>query len=184
MRKQSTLALSLLGALASFGIAAAASVPTPTPDITPDWSLMRFELGTWNCSKTGYPARPGTSRQTVVNTMALDNHWMLTHSVSPPFDAARTKDSILDGYTGYERASHLWIFFGATNFGFWNLQTSPGWQGDTITWSVYDTSKGQPSIVGREVLTKLSDTETHNSLQRLGADGVWGSEIVQVCKKS
>jgi hypothetical protein len=182
LRNHLAPATSLVITLAAIGIVGA-STPTPTPDIKPDWTSMQYQLGTWNCSKTGIPNRPGTSTSTVVNTMTLDDHWMLTHSVSPPFDAVRTKKSELVGYIGYERASQLWIFFGATNFGFWDFQTSPGWRGDTITWTVYNTSTGEPTIVGREILTKISDTETQNRLQHLRADGALEYEVTEDCKK-
>ena len=136
----------------------AAAPATPVPEMKADWSPWAFEVGTWLCHGT-IPNRPGDRLETDVNSMALDNHWMVTKSDSPPFDPKRTKHSIGVGYLGWDSDNHLWYSWGADNFGAAiGYSTSPGWSGNMITMTGYTMKNGNWTMIGRTVTTKVSDT--------------------------
>jgi hypothetical protein len=144
-----TLALALLGT----GIAMAAQ-PTPVPNAAPDFSSMNFLLGTWHCHQT-LVGRPGDRQETDTYTMTYDGWQMQNHSVSPPFDNNRTRDEVGDDWTTWDPSSKLWVNQIVDNFGSFGLTTSPGWVGNTMTWSFTNPD----GTVGRLVNTKVSDAK-------------------------
>src|SRR5579864_3754316 len=122
------VALALLGT----GIAFAAQ-PTPVPNTAPDFSSMKFLLGTWHCRQK--ITRPGDRRETDTYTMAYDGWQMQEHMDSPPFDKYRTRHEVGDSWATWDPMSKLWVSQTVDNFGAFGLVTSPGWVGNTITWS-------------------------------------------------
>ena len=158
MRVLIGVALSLL-ICASTGSVAIAATATPVPEMKADWSPWAFEIGTWACHGhvTG---RPGDRLETDVNAMAFDNHWMTTRSDSPPFDPKRTKHSIGIGYLSYDTTNHMWYSWGADNFGAaLGYATSPGWTGNTITFTAYQMKNGKWTGAGRTTTTKVNAAE-------------------------
>jgi hypothetical protein len=140
--------LTLLGT----GIAIAAQ-PTPVPNSPPDFSSLSFLNGTWHC-KQSITGRPGTRLETDTYTMAYDGWQQADHSVSPPFDKARTRDEVGDSWTTYDPTVKLWINQTVDNFGAYGMATSSGWSGNTMTWS----GTGLDGTVGHTTMTKVSDT--------------------------
>jgi len=149
-------AMALLIALSS-GKMVTAAPATPVPEMQANWTPWAFEIGTWVCHGT-VTGRPGDRMETDVNSMAFDNHWMVTKFDSPPFDPKRTKHSIGVNYLSWDADNHLWYGWGADNFGGANgYGTSPGWSGDTITTTFYTMKNGSWTNMGRQVTTKVSD---------------------------
>jgi hypothetical protein len=158
-----------------------APAATAVPEIKTDWNSMNFRLGTWKCvgQVTG---RFGDRLVTSTSRMSLDGHWMVTHSTSPPFDKARTKNADDDIYLGYDPKAQLWMAFRFSNVGDYRWSTSPGWRSDTMLSTNYVLSDGKPVIVGHDTLTKVSDAQT----REVDADlrgGVWVETSTQTCNK-
>ncbi len=142
---------------------------------------MNFRLGTWKCvgQVTG---RSGDRLVTSVSRMSLDGHWMVTHSSSPPFDKARSKDADDDTYLGYDPKAQLWMAFHFSNFGDYRWSTSSGWRSDTLLSTDYMLSGGKPVVVGQDTLTRLSDSQTREVSADLRS-GVWVETATQTCNK-
>jgi hypothetical protein len=144
-----------LGLAASPFVAAAdpAPAPTPVPITKPDFTPMMFLTGTWNCTQMlRGKQRPDTSTTTV----AMDGQWMVSQDAAPPFDQYRTVTINATGYMGYDTTIKQWVQLGVDSGGGYGWQTSPGWQGNTITW----TGKGLDGSTFTDVITKVSDSET------------------------
>ena len=144
------IAAAIMIALAGTGISLAAQ-PTPVPNAAPDFSSLKFQLGTWHCAQS-ITGRPGTRTETDTYTMAYDGWQMQDHFVSPPFDKYRTRDVVGDNWTTWDPTIKLWISQIVDNFGAYGLATSTGWTGNTMTWN----STNPDGTVGRQVWTKIS----------------------------
>lgn len=144
-----------LGLVASPLVSAADPAPAPTPvAITkPDFTPMMFLTGTWTCTQTlRGKQRPDTSTTQV----AMDGAWMVTQDSAPPFDQYRTVTINTTGYMSYDPTVKQWVQIGVDTGGGYGWQTSPGWQGNIITW----TGKGLDGTTFTDVITKVSETET------------------------
>jgi hypothetical protein len=148
--------IALLLALAVSPLASAADpapAPTPVPINKPDFAPMMFLTGTWTCTQTlRGKARPDTSTTTV----AMDGMWMVSQDSAPPFDQYRNVTVNATGYLGYDTTIKQWVQLGVDSSGGYGWQSSPGWQGNMITW----TGKGLDGSTFTDVITKVSDTET------------------------
>lgn len=145
----SAVALALLGV----GIAMAAQ-PTPVPNAAPDFSSMKWLLGTWHCHQS-LIGRPGDRRETDTYSMAYDGWQMQLHADSPPFDKYRTRHEIGDSWTTYDPTTKLWVNQTVDNFGAYGLISSPGWVGNSITWN----GTNLDGTVSRTTNVKVSDTK-------------------------
>jgi len=143
--------------LASAGLTSA-QLATPVPDSKPDFSAMTFLLGTWDCKTVKNSMGRGAGRtETDVNSLTLDGHYMRTDSTSKPFDTARTRPVLGQGWVSYDTAKKQWYSFGIGNFGGFLVSTSPGWKGNTIVWT--DTYATDGATLGVTTTTKVSDTK-------------------------
>lgn len=137
--------------------AATAPAPTPVPYAMPDFSSMKFLMGTWTCRQTlRGKIRPDTSTA----TMGLDGMWMVTHDVAPPFDKYRTRTVVSDSYLTYNPISKLWATVTVDNHGGYFVSTSPGWRGNTLSTT---TKLANDGSTGSDVLTKISDKQTSDA---------------------
>jgi hypothetical protein len=175
-----TMAL-LCAAISATPAIAPAQQATPVPVLKGDFSSMRFMLGTWHCKTTKMTNGRGSGRtETDVNTMSALGPYMETKSVSKPFDKARTRDYVGDGWMAYDTVKHQWYSFGLSNFGGFGMQTSPGWTGNTMTWT--DFYNSDTTDHGKSIVTKVSDTETTSVTTITTAKGT--QTISDMCVKA
>jgi hypothetical protein len=161
-RNMKQAALAALGVVAlMFGLAstplvsAASPAPSPTqvPMARPDFSSMMFLTGTWSCTQMlRGKQRPDTS----TTTIAMDGAWMVTQDAAPSFDRYRSYTINGTNYTAYDSSIKQWVQVGVDSSGGYGIGSSPGWQGNTITW----TGKGLDGSSSTDVVTKVSDTQT------------------------
>jgi hypothetical protein len=139
------------------GVSSAAPdpAPTPVPMPRPDFSPMTFLMGTWTCTQ---PLRGAVRPDTSTTTMGLDNIWMVSQDTAPPFDQYRTVAIKGTNYMTYDSSLKQWVQIGVDSSGGYGITSSPGWQGNTITW----TAKNLDGSSGTDVITKVSDTETND----------------------
>lgn len=137
---------------------------TPVPQTTPDFSSMMFLTGTWTCTQqVRGKQRPDTS----TTTIGLNGMWMVSQDSAPPFDQYRTWTVTGTGYTGYDSTVKQWVTLGVDGGGNYGTQSSPGWNGNTITW----TGKGLDGSTFTDDITKISDTETNDIATLTDAKG-------------
>jgi hypothetical protein len=156
--------------------AAADPAPTPVPLTKPDFSSMMFLTGTWTCSQQ---LRGKTRPDTSTTTVGMDGMWMVSQDVAPPFDQYRTFAVNTTTYTSYDPTVKQWVAMGVGTDGTYYMASSPGWQGNTITWS----SKGLDGSTVTDVGTKVSDSETSDAITFTDPKGKV-TNISTHCKKS
>lgn len=155
------------GALLAFmiagSLAAGAAVPkvegTPLPaPPKPDWSSMRFLLGTWNCSDLS-SRRPGPFTITKVYSMDSTGYWMIrqdtTHKASwIPTDVHGTVR------TTYDSGTKKWVRISTDEYGGYAVSTAPNSVAGRKTYSFVIQST-DPSIASYapEVYTRTGDSK-------------------------
>jgi hypothetical protein len=150
---------------------------TPVPVPKPDFSSMMFMTGTWNCTQM---LRGKTRPDTSTTTMGMDGAWMVTQDTAPPFDQYRTYTITGTTYTTYDPTIKMWVQTGVDSSGGYITSSSPGWQGNTMTW----TSKGLDGSTGTDVTTKVSDTQTTDDSTGTDAMGKATPKVTITCTKS
>jgi hypothetical protein len=146
------------------------------PISKPDFSSMMFLTGNWNCSQMlRGKMRPDSS----ATAISPDGMWMVTDDTAPPFDQYRTMTIVSKSYVGYDPTIKQWVNVGVDNSGAYFMASSPGWQGNTITW----TSKGLDGSTATDVITKVSDSETSDASSATDAQGKTTTTTI-TCKKS
>jgi hypothetical protein len=146
--------------------------PTPVPDVKPNLAPMMYLIGTWACHSTS-PNRPGDRVETDKYALGLDDRWIVETSESKAFDPARTRTIGGTAYITYDAKAKHWVYLGVDNFGFYTMSTSPGWNGNTLTWTEVQTANADPLgtfAVTRDADTKMSfaiETKTPKGTERI-----------------
>ena len=155
--------------------------PVPTRP-KPDFSTMRFLIGTWTCSDLS-SRRPGPFTITEVYSMDPSGYWVLrddtTHKASwiPREFRAQTK------YT-YDGEAKRWIRVTTGDQGGYSVATAPMPAGNKKTYTyVIQTKVPDIASYAPEVYTKVSDTEKTmtTSFTEIGGRVV---TVKETCKKS
>jgi hypothetical protein len=168
LRKRRNLkqaALAALGVVALFfglasiplvSVASPAPTPTQVPMGHPNFASMMFLTGPWTCTQLlRGKQRPDTS----TTTIGMDGNWMVTQDTAPAFDQYRSYAIHGTSYMTYDSSIKQWVQVGADSAGGYGISSSPGWQGNTISW----TTKNLDGSSGSDVMTKISDTETSDN---------------------
>ncbi len=171
----SALLIAVLGAPPHLNASPAA--PTPVPMGHPDFSSMRFLMGTWTCHQT---LRGKDRSDTSATTMALDGQYMLTHDNAPSFDKYRTRAVKTESYTTYNSRTHQWVTISVDNFGGYGMSTSSGWNGNTMS---SRTIISQDGSTGSDISTKVSDSKTIDKSINRSPDGTVTKSTI-VCTKA
>jgi hypothetical protein len=82
-------------------------------------------------------------------------------------------------YMGYDPSTKMWIQTGVDSTGGYFTSTSPGWQGNTITWA----TKGLDGSSATDVVTKSGDTSTTDASSGTDAQGKTTTTTI-ACTKS
>jgi len=171
-----TLALAAALVLTVAG-ARAQAPPTPVPDMKPDLSSMAFLMGTWSCHST---VRGSARPDTTTYTMDYDGRWIKAHDTAPAFDRFRTRSIVSDTWMTYNRDMHQWVQTAVDNFGGYGVSTSPGWNGNQMTWTAALTQDGS---TGSDTVTKVSDRETRDVSTGKDKNGKPFPTTTTVCMK-
>ncbi|MFY9719399.1 MAG: hypothetical protein WAK16_07120 [Candidatus Cybelea sp.] len=159
MKHTISLVFSAIALMVAFAVVPSVSSAQPSPASTPvpmqkpDFSSMMFLAGTWTCTQMlRGKSRPDTSTTTV----GMDGMWMVSQDSAPPFDQYRTVTINGTNYLTYDPTIKQWVGIGVDSGGGYGTESSPGWQGNTMT----STGKGLDGTTFTDVLTKVSDTKT------------------------
>jgi hypothetical protein len=131
--------------------------PVPLPP-KPDFSSMKFLLGTWTCRDLS-SRRPGPFTTTEVFSMDPTGYWMIRddtiHKASwiPQDFHSQTRFT-------YDRLAKHWVRIGISTVGIYDVATAPNSAGGKKTYT-YVTQTEAPDIASYapEVYTKISDTK-------------------------
>jgi len=150
----------LIGATLLFaGTAAFAQVETtPIPRVPkPDFSSMKFLVGTWNCSETN-TRRASAYGSTVTYSMDPSGYWLDTKTRNHATSWDRYPTVGTDKTT-YDAANSRWVDMGVDDEGNYTISTSSGWKGNTIVWqpqSLTSVSSGNVVSSGAQTNTKVN----------------------------
>jgi hypothetical protein len=142
---------------------------TPIPrDPKPDFTSMRFLLGTWTCSISS-SRRPRPFATDVSTTISRDGYWMLTRTVTPavPWNPIVITN---DDYITFDVTRNEWVDLAMDDYGAYEVSESRGWTGNEIAWAdvaapkLHGMSANGPRVMSksgeRNTLTRESFIET------------------------
>jgi len=130
----------------------------PTPP-KPDFSSMRFLLGTWKCVSHSERRGNVTSSSTVTYTMAPDGYFIVGKTVSPKVAYAAVGFKSTDWIT-YDGLAKRWIDVTIGTYGAYGYSTSVGWQFGHLVWNADSfLPDGDITSTTGTMLTKVSDTK-------------------------
>ena len=150
---------------------------TPVPVTHPDFSSMMFSTGTWNCTQM---LRGSKRPDTTTTTVGMDGAWMVSQDAAPPFDKYRNYTVNSTTYMTYDPTVKQWVQMQVDSGGGYGMSTSPGWQGNSMTW----TTKGLDGSTTTDVFTKVSDTQTSDASTGTDAKGVVTKTTIRCTKSS
>jgi hypothetical protein len=142
------------------GAAFAQIEATPIPmSPKPDFSKMMFMTGTWTCS-TKSSRRPAAFQTTQVGSMSSDGYWLIVKSTTQKTPWMSSQLTSEDKMT-YDPSTSRWIDIATDDQGGYNVSTSPGWSGNSITWTdAVITQTNATASTNPTTMTKVSDTKT------------------------
>jgi len=155
-------ALSLFVTVSGAGALAAGTVtvegtPAPTQP-KPDFSGMKFLIGTWTCSDVS-SRRPGPFTTTEVYSMDPSGYWMLRESTIHKASWIPREVHSETKYT-FDSYAKRWVRVTTGDRGGYAVATAPMSSGNTRTYTYAVQSKA-PDIASfePEVMAKMSDTK-------------------------
>ena len=122
--RRCTCAFALLLAVTAGAAMAAPKIEgTPTPIAPkPDWSGMRFLIGTWKC--TDYSSRrPGPFQTTEVYSMDPTGYWMIRNDTIHTASWIPREVHTETRYT-WDRFAHRWVRISMNEFGGYSVATA------------------------------------------------------------
>ncbi len=168
----------LLSLLLTVVLAQASAAPTPVPNPKPDLSAVMYFTGTWTCQQ---PLRGKVRPDTSTTTMDLNDRWIRTNDVAPPFDQYRAVPVNQTSYTTYDPTAKRYVNINVDDFGGYGLAYSPGWTGNTLVWTDKSAADGSVGIV---TITKVSNTEYNWDFKGTDGKGKAQQPAHGNCKKS
>jgi hypothetical protein len=132
--------------------------PIPMPP-KPDFSAMKFLLGTWSCSIKS-SRRPAAYTTITTNSIDPTGYWMVGKDTTQKMSWFPYETNGTD-MTTYDADAHRWVDVYTGDQGGYGVTTSPGPKGNTIVWTdalftpTKNTLAETPTIV-----TKVSNSKT------------------------
>jgi len=154
------------------------AAPTPVPNPKPQLSGMAYLAGTWTCHQM---LRGKDRSDTSTSVMDLNDRWLKTTDIAPPFDSYRTLPVNTTSYTTYDRVQKRFVQVSVDDFGGYALASSPGWMGNTLVWTDKSALDGAIAIT---TITKISDSEYNWSSKGTKANGKPQDPQHGTCKKT
>jgi hypothetical protein len=181
MRFFGSLLLATLAATVAPAGAQVESTPIPAA-VKPDFSSMRFLVGTWRCS-TKSSRRPLAYVTTSVYALDISGYWLEeTTTVKPPAwepTPLRTYDKIT-----YDADTKRWVDVSYGDQGAYGLTTSQGWSGDRLMWHDRAFVPGASIQTSTDtIVTKVSPTKYTTSTSFVEAGSGRTVTVNGICTK-
>jgi hypothetical protein len=134
------------------------TTPIPT-NAKPDFSKMQFLTGTWSCSVKS-SRRPAAFRTTSNARMSTDGYWLITRTTTQK-TAWMNRPLTSEDKATYDASTGRWVDISTDDEGGYDISTSPGWNGNTITWTDQLYPKTNATATNNPTtMTKVSDRRT------------------------
>ncbi len=135
-------------------------------------SSYDFVLGKWSCNGLTPQGKVDYTFTQEISKI-LNGHWFEFH------DASRTGSG--EAFMTYD--GKAWRYLSLQDSGEYGIGSSPGWTGNTQTWTGFEYSNGTRRSWGRIILKKISDHEKREDFYTPAKDG--GARFVgsEVCTK-
>ncbi|MEO8347715.1 MAG: DUF1579 family protein [Acidobacteriota bacterium] len=165
-------------------LVASATLAQQPPKPAPELSQVKYFAGSWTCSGDA-PASPyGPAHKTKTSMMLksdLDGFWY-DGMVTEMKTASNTQPVKGMLHLGYDSTAKQYVLVWVDNFGSWATESSPGWQGETMTWTGDQMLMGEKVAV-RDTFVKKSATEYTHKFE-LQTKGQWAPILDETCKKA
>lgn len=176
--KRIFLPIIVLAFIAS-SVLAAEAPPGPNPKLK---DLKYFE-GTWQCTGTGF-AFMGTPEHktaaTVEASWVLDGYWLsMRYHESKTATNAHPADVRI--FWGWDEQTKKFSSGGVDNMGAYYIQSTPGWDGNKLTFDG-DMHAGGTTMKVRDLFTKMSATKVAHSAE-VEMNGKWTKLDEETCTK-
>lgn len=160
---------------------AAAQSPPPAPELKAN---LEAYIGKWTCTgqQEAGPMGPALSyRYRKEISWDLGGYWVVTKSedIKPKDGEMHMSYRSFMGFDPVAKKLTSTAFFPG---GGGLYATSPGWEGNRMTWTVELNMMGK-KIPATHVFEKKSDTETHDFVEMAGPDGRMKKAMEATCKK-
>ena len=177
--------LALVPVLVLFsGPLALAQTPSGPPKPAPELANAKYFVGTWSCTGDA-PASPfGPAHKTESTVMLkpdLDGFW-IAGTVQERKTASNTQPVKGMLHIGYDAAAKQFVVVWLDNFGMWATEMSPGWEGDTITFTGDQMVMGEKAAA-KDAFTKKSATEFTHKFE-MTMKGETHTIVDETCKKA
>jgi hypothetical protein len=169
------LAICLLAA----GFAAAQDTMKPAPEME---QLKGFE-GTWTCSGNVAASAFGPAHKTqgtVQGKRDLNGFWVVG-AVKETKTAENPHPMHGMFHMTYDAAEKQYRLIWLDSTGSWATSTSPGWQGNTMTFTGEQTIMGQ-KVQGRDTFVKKTERDWEHRFE-LNTAGNWEAIVQENCRK-
>ena len=161
-----------------------AQAPSGPPKPPAELKQLDIFVGTVNCAgkQNASPFGAAHANETVyVGKRDLGGSWVLVR-----VNEKKTKVNPLPQQAlwqiSYDPAAKQFYTIWSDRFGGWGPQTSPGWQGDSMTVTGDYYVAGQ-KLGARDVFSRKSPQEFFHTVELTGPDGKWFTFIEETCRK-
>jgi len=134
--------------------------PTYPVPAKPDFTPVRYLLGSWTCVSHSQRRGSETSKSTSVTTLTPDGYWMKSVSKSAGTSYAKYATTFTDWVT-YDSNTKRWVDIGMGSFGGYGYSSStgPDKYGRTLWTAEAFMPDGDSTSTTGTLQTKISDTK-------------------------
>lgn len=167
-----------------FACLAIAQTPSGPPKPAPELANAKYFVGTWTCNGES-PASPFGPAHKTQSTLTLksdlDGFWIAGTAVEKK-TASNTQPVKGMLHIGYDSSAKQYVVLWLDNFGSWSTETSPGWEGDTITFSGDQMIMGEKTPVKDTFVKKGPNNFNHKF--EMSTKGETQTLVEETCKKA
>jgi hypothetical protein len=166
-------------ALTATSLIAADAPPGPNPKL----KELKYFIGNWSCKGTAFAFMGMPEHKTsgsVEASWTLDNYW-LSLNYHESKTAINAHPVAVHFFWGWDEQAKKFAAGAVDNTGSYFIQSSPGWEGDKITFDG-DLHGGGATMKVRDVLTKVSATKVQH-MSEVEMNGKWSKIDEETCTK-
>ena len=165
--------------LTASSVLAADAPPGPNPKL----KELQYFAGNWSCKGTSYAFMGMPEHKTSASVEAswtLNNYW-LTIYYHENKTAINAYPMAVRVFWGWDEQVKKFASGSVDDMGSYNIQNSPGWDGDKLTFDG-DSHGGGATMKLRDVFTKVSATKLEH-MSEVEMDGKWTKVDEETCTK-
>jgi uncharacterized protein DUF1579 len=167
-----------------FACLSLAQMPSGPPKPAPEMANLKYFAGTWKCSgdSPAGPFGPAHKTQSTITLKSdLDGFWY-AGSVAEMKTASNPNPVKGMLHVGYDADAKQYVQVWLDNFGMHAVQMSPGWEGDTLTFSGEQGVMGEKATA-KDTLTKKGAGQFAHKFE-LTMKGETHTIVEEICKKA